>query len=512
MNKVAAFKTGDLPAGSMQSIEVGDHEILIANVAGTYHAIYGRCTHYGAPLAGGALSGCRVICPWHHACFDVRTGDHLEAPGMDALPSYEVTVEGDQVFVHLPDTLEDRRTPEMTAADSTNDQVFAVIGGGAAGAYAVEGMRQAGYTGRIVMISNEPEVPYDRPNCSKDYLSDQAPEEWMPLRGSDFYEQHTIERIYKSVQKLDADQKHITFEDGTTLHYHQALVCTGGQPKSLPLEGADADNVFLLRSLADSRRLRDAGKSGQRVVVIGASFIGLEGAMSLHKLNTEVTVVGPGSVPFEGLLGEEIGRMIQAMHEQTGIQFRMKTRATSIEVQDGRAAAVLLENGERLPADVVLVGVGVRPATNFIQGVAKQKDGGLLVDAHLAVTDGLYAAGDIAYHPYRGQMVRIEHWKVACQQGRVAGRNMAGASEHYVSEPFFWSAQPGANLRYVGHATDFDRIEIDGTIGLDNPSFIAYYLKEDKVQAALGVGRDRDMCIVQERLYAGRSGLQEVRV
>jgi len=486
----------------MKAVQVNEElDIVLARVEGEYHAVYGKCTHYGAPLETGLLNGCRLICPWHHACFDVRDGKHLEAPGLDGLQSYKVVVQGEELLLELPEQVASHVPNQMAARSNTTD-TYVVLGGGAAGAYAVEGIRQGGFTGRVIMISREPEVPYDRPNCSKEYLSGDAPEEWMPLRDRDFYQQHGIELMDgMEVTSVDAKNQVIHFSDGDSLNYHKLLVCTGGKPRQLPIQGIDLKNVFPLRSLDDSRKIKAAGEKAKQAVVIGSSFIGLEGAQALHKLDCEVHVVGPEQVPFETLWGKDIGQAIQRVHEQAGIKFHLGQKVSELK-GNGKVEKAVLDSGEELEADLVLVGVGVTPATDFIQHHQLEKDGGIKVNEQLAASDSLFAAGDIAHYPYNGGHARIEHWKVAAQQGRIAGLNMAGKQTPYQAVPFFWTAQQDLGLQYIGHLDSYDDIIYDGEPS--SGEFVAYFVKNNQIQAALGCMRDLEIMALQELMLEGR--------
>lgn len=490
----------DLSNGEIKKVAVNDDlEVVLAKVDGAFFAVYGKCTHYGAPLGDGALNGNRLICPWHHACFDIKTGKHLEAPGIDGLQTYDVTVEGDSVWMTVPENIFDRIPNKMNKAVTTNREKYVVIGGGAAGAYAVEGIREAGFTGHVIMVSKEDEVPYDRPNCSKDYLADEAPEAWMPLRDKNFYEDYDIQLMLgKEVRTIDVESRSITFHDGEQLVYDKLLLCTGGTPRQLNIDGIDLENIYTLRSLADSRRIREVGKQVKKAVVIGSSFIGLEGAQSLQQLDCAVTVVAPEEVPFGKIFGNKIGKKIKQWHEDAGITFKLGRKVQRF-AGNQKVERVILDNGETIEADLVLVGIGVQPATQLLQGIQLAEDGGVPVDAYLAANEHLYAAGDVAHYPYDGATARIEHWKVAAQQGRIAGMNMAGKKQAYAAVPFFWTIQQGTPLQYVGHVRDFDDIIFDGAP--DGDQFIAFYTKNNEPKAALGMGRDKDLAIVQELMY-----------
>ena len=493
--------TSDFQEGDMKQVTVGETDVLLAFTNNEYHAIYAYCTHYGAPLVDGALYNNRVICPWHHACFNLK-GKQCEPPGLDDLPSFEVRVEGNDVYVKVPQEASDRTTPKMAEKDNSDPQVYAIVGGGAAAAYAVEAIREAGFSGRVVMISAEDEVPYDRPNASKEYLQGEAPAEWMPLRSADFYTQHGIERQHAEVSSVDTTNNKLNFVDGDHLEYDKVLLCTGGKANTLSIPGSDLSGVITLRSMGDSGRIRDRAKEVKKVVIIGSSFIGLEAAMSLQKLDCEITVVSPEKVPFANRWGEPVGELIKELHHKNGIHFELETKAQAFK-GNGQIEEVVLENGKTIPAELVVVGIGVKPATDMIDGVKKAEDGGIVVNEQFQTSlDGVYAAGDIAQFPYQGQLARIEHWRVACQQGRIAGQSMAGKSETYQSVPFFWTAQQGTNFRYVGHTDDFDQIIYDGSVA--DQEFIAYYVKDGSVLAALSVNRDKEMAAVEHLMQYQR--------
>ncbi|WP_019990431.1 FAD-dependent oxidoreductase [Rudanella lutea] len=502
--EAAVCHIDDLHDGQLKEVRVGDTDVLLARVDGQYYALYPKCSHYGAPLAKGVLHGHRLVCPWHNACFDATTGHRLEAPALNGLPMHEVRIESDQVLVRLTTDAQSRTNP-LAAPQAHSTETYVIVGAGGAGAFAAEALREGGFTGRIVMLTQSPNQPYDRPNCSKDYLQGKAPAEWMPLREPDFYKQYGIEiRTETPVKRLDAAIKEIVLQSGETIRYDKALICTGGAPNHLPVPGADLRNVFTLRTLTDSSQLRLLGQQGKRVVIVGSSFIGLEAAMSLRKLGAEVAVVGREAVPFAKVLGEKIGRLVQGWHEKAGIRFHLGREVRQFD-GTGEVSTVVLDNGLSLPADVVLLGLGVKPRTDFLENVPRADDGGVLTDEYLQLADGLYAAGDIAHFPTPDGPVRIEHWKVAGQQGHVAGLNMArpDAPEPYRMAPFFWTNQQGKRINYVGHAEQFDQIIYDGDPETDD-SFLAFYGVDGVVKAVASLGRDTDIAIIRELMQNGQ--------
>jgi NADPH-dependent 2,4-dienoyl-CoA reductase/sulfur reductase-like enzyme/nitrite reductase/ring-hydroxylating ferredoxin subunit len=502
--EVLVGKTTDLAAGEMKQVSANGVDILLACVGGNFHAVGAHCTHYGAPLVEGVLNGERIVCPWHHACFNVTTGNLHEPPALDALPTYELKIRDDQIIVHVPDDAPDRRTPRMSRRDLKDERLFVIAGGGAAGYVAAQTLREDGFTGRIVLITRENNLPYDRPNLSKDYLQGTAQPEWLPLRSEEYFAEHDIELIRgREIARIDAADRKIIFADGTVLHGDALLLATGGEPRTLPFQSDAQKNVVVLRSHADADAIIAAAKEEQRVVVIGASFIGMEVAASLRGRGCEVTVAAPDHVPFEKNLGPEIGKLFQQVHEENGVTFKLGTSVSGF-VGAEKVTAVLLENGERLDADLVVVGVGVKPATHFVHGLNLHPDGGVIVDQYMRAADRVYAAGDIAYfpNPISRQLQRTEHWRTAMQQGRIAAHNMPGRQIPYEGVPFFWTRQFGVGLLYVGHAKRWDEIIYQGNVA--HRDFLAFYIKDGVVLAVAGMNRDQEMAAIEELMRLNR--------
>jgi NADPH-dependent 2,4-dienoyl-CoA reductase/sulfur reductase-like enzyme/nitrite reductase/ring-hydroxylating ferredoxin subunit len=511
MREAELTNVGDLKDGEMKAFDVGETKVLLACANGNFHAVGATCPHYGAPLAEGELCGERIICPWHHASFDVATGDLLEPPAFDALPSYEVRIEGERVIVTLPDEPVDRRVPPMAGRGHRRDErAFVILGGGAAGYMAAQTLREEGFQGRVLMITREDRLPYDRPNLSKDYLQGHAEPGWMPLRPDEFFTEHGIEVLCgREVTRVDAKAKTVSFKGGEQLAYDALLVATGAEPRALQIAGSDLKNVLTLRSFADTDTIIAAAEQAKRAVVIGASFIGMEAASSLKTRGLEVTVVAPNKTPFEKTLGAAIGSLFQKIHEENGVRFRLGSKVARI-MGNSKVEAVELEVGEKpekpekIDADLVVIGIGVKPATDFLAEVGLHEDGGVIVDENLRAADSLYAAGDIAWFPstLTGERQRIEHWRTALQQGRIAARNMTGKNIAYNSVPFFWTRQFDAGLLYVGHAASWDEIIIQGDLSAQD--FLAFYVKGDRVLAVAGMNRDWEMAAVEGLMQDGR--------
>ena len=494
-------------APSMRPFEIGETKGLLVRLAdGSLHAVNGLCPHAQAPLHEGALCGHRLVCPWHQSVFEIPSGALLEPPALDGLEAYPVRVEGDRVFVTLPSP-----PPPAPPRVPKGHPTVLIIGAGAAGQVAAETLRHEGFAGRIVLVGPEPDPPYDRTNLSKHFLSGKARREDLPLRRDpEFFDQIGVERRFATVTRLAASDRTATFSNGETLVYTAAILATGGAPKPLDVPGADHPRMRLLRTVADAEQITAlAPGKGTRAVAVGASFIGMEAVSSLAQRGVEVTVLAPDDVPFERQLGREIGASIRRLHEQNGVRFLPGTKVARFEDAPG-GLKIFLPDGTSLTADVAIAGVGVRPATDFVEGVQRARDGGIVVDETLHAGHDLYAVGDIASFPLptTGEHVRIEHWRVAQQHGALAARNVAhGDRRQTLSDagfvPFFWTYHFEQRLNHVGYARHWDEIIFDGDPAA--PPFIAYYVSGGRAVAAAGTHRDADLAAMHELLRLDRA-------
>jgi len=445
-----------LTDGGMLLGHVGDNAALLVRRGGEVFAIDATCSHYGGPLAEGIVVGETVRCPWHHACFSLRTGKALQAPALNDLTCWRVEQRDGVAFVGETLTA---TTPRLPAAGLPDSVV--IVGGGAAGNAAAEMLRREGYVGPVTLLSADPSPPCDRPNLSKDYLAGTAQEDWIPLRPPEFYQQHRIDlRLGTRVVMIDVAAHSVLLSEGGRVSYGALLLATGAEPIRLDVPGANPPHVHVLRTLADSNALIARATAAKQCVVVGASFIGLEVAASLRSRGVQVQVVAPEARPMERVMGAAIGDMVRALHEANGVVFRLGATVASI-AQD----AVTLSTGERLRADLVVVGIGVRPAVHLAEQAGLAIDRGVTVDEFLRTSAaGIYAAGDIVRWPDRrsGQRIRVEHWVVAERQGQVAALNMLGRRQHFDAVPFFWTRQYDTAIDYVGHAEQWDRVDIDG--------------------------------------------------
>jgi NADPH-dependent 2,4-dienoyl-CoA reductase/sulfur reductase-like enzyme/nitrite reductase/ring-hydroxylating ferredoxin subunit len=465
---------------------VGNEEVLLVRSGDEIFAVGAHCSHYHGPLAEGLVTGASVRCPWHHACFDLRTGEAERAPALSPIDCWTVEQRDGRIFV-----TQKREQPKprvMTAkADAPNKIV--IVGGGAAGFAAAEMLRRRDFGGSIVMVSNDTAPPVDRPNLSKDYLAGSAPEDWLPLRPDDFYAGNKIDlQLATEVIAIDTKGRQVRCANGASLDYDRLLLATGAEPVRLPVPSADLPHVHTLRSLADCRAIIADTKSAKRVLVIGASFIGLEAAAALRTRNIEVHVVAPETRPMERVLGPQLGDFIRALHEEHGVVFHLGETVTAF---DGRRAT--LKGGGTLETDVVVVGVGVRPRLALAEQAGLTMDRGVVVDAYLRTSaPDIYAAGDIARwpDPHSGGAIRVEHWVVAERQGQTAARNMLGADERFDAVPFFWSQHYDVPINYVGHAEQWDEIAIDGSVAAKD--CVVRYKSKGRVLAVASIYRDLD--------------------
>jgi NADPH-dependent 2,4-dienoyl-CoA reductase/sulfur reductase-like enzyme/nitrite reductase/ring-hydroxylating ferredoxin subunit len=480
------FAIKDLPDGGSVLGRIDTEEAILIRRGDELFAVGAHCTHYHGPLADGLVVDDTVRCPWHHACFSLRTGEPLRAPALDPIACWRVERVGDTAFVR-----EKLAEPGPRDAGSSEKRRRApasivILGGGGAGLAAADMLRREGYDGKLTMLSADADPPSDRPNLSKDFLAGTAQDDWIPLRSPDFYSNRRIDLVLDSrVSALDVRQKRVQLAGGKTYGFDALLIATGADPVRLDIPGASDSQVRYLRTFADSRAIVAKAATAKSVVVIGASFIGLEVAASLRARGIAVHIVAPNHEPLERVMGPEVGRFIRQLHERHGVVFHL---GQTVQRIDGRS--VTLSDKTTVDADFLVLGIGVRPAI----GVAEQA--GLAIDRGIAVNEyletsvaGIFAAGDVARwpDPHSGERIRVEHWVVAERQGQVAARNILGARERFKAVPFFWSQHYDTTINYVGHAEQWDRIEIDGALDRD---CAVRYKRGDRTLALATISRD----------------------
>lgn len=426
----------ELADGSTLLGHVGGKEVLLARIGSEFFAIEARCTHYRGPLVEGFLVGGTIRCPWHHACFDLRTGEAIRAPAFDPLTCWVVELRDGRVFVKNEKDRPKALKTGRSAGDATRRVV--IVGGGAAGFAAAEMLRREKFAGSIMMLSNDAAAPVDRPNLSKEYLAGNASEDWVPLRPESFYSENAIDlRLATEVTRIDPGSREIALSDGNIVQYDQLLLATGAEPVRLWIPGANQTNVHSLRSLADCRAIIARAQTSRRAVILGAGFIGLEVAAALRNRGIEVHVVAREKRPLERILGQEMGRFVQSLHEEHGVVFHLNETAVSIA---GNQMA--LTGGDILNGDFIVAGIGVRPRIDLAAKAGITLDRGVVVNPYLETSaKGVFAAGDIARwpDPHSGSSLRVEHWTVAERQGQTAALNMMGHREKFSAVPFFWT-------------------------------------------------------------------------
>jgi NADPH-dependent 2,4-dienoyl-CoA reductase/sulfur reductase-like enzyme len=426
----------------------------------------------------------------HHACFSLETGEAVRAPALDPVSCWRVEQKDGQVFVRekmqQPAPAQIRRTE--------NPSSVLIIGGGAAGIAAADMLRREGYGNPLAIISADVDAPVDRPNLSKDYLGGEAQDDWIPMWPSDLYDERRVELILGTrVTAIDPAGRTVTLENGTRREFGALLLATGADPVHLPVPGNNDGRILYLRSFADSKRIVQRAGGAKRVVVVGASFIGLEVAASLRNRGIAVDVVGPEQVPLERIMGGDVGRFVQSLHETHGVVFHLGETVKSVDRK-----TVTLSGGGTIDADFVVMGVGVKPSIALAEQAGLAIDRGISVNEFLETSaPAIFAAGDVARWPdvHTGERIRVEHWVVAERQGQVAARNMLGARERYDAIPFFWSQHYDVTIRYVGHAERWDRTKIDGSLEARNAA--VSFISEGRRLAVATVGRDLDNLVAE---------------
>ena len=481
------FKAGiafdKLVDGGMVVGHVGDEEVILVRRGDELFAVGAHCTHYHAPLADGLMVGDTVRCPWHHACFSLRTGEALRAPALDPIDCWRVERAGDKIFV------KEKISASVTAKPRSagGPESVVIIGGGAAGLAAADMLRRDGYEGKVTLLSADEAPPCDRPNLSKDYLAGTAQEDWIPLRSAEYYDAKHIDLVLGSrVSSIDVRQKRVLLDNGKAYGFGALLIATGADPVRLPVPGATDSQIHYLRTFADSRAIVAKAVAAKCVVVIGASFIGLEVAASLRTRGIEVHVVAPDKTPLERVMGPEVGAYIRRVHEAHGVIFHLGQTVSRVE---GNRA--ILSDGATIDMDFIVLGVGVRPAIALGEQAGLAMDRGVSVNEYLETSvPGVFAAGDIARwpDPHSGERIRVEHWVVAERQGQVAAKNILGQRVRYDAVPFFWSQHYDVAINYVGHAEKWDAIEIDGS--LDANDCTVTYKLDGRTLAVATIYRD----------------------
>ncbi|KAF4596366.1 hypothetical protein EYR38_007746 [Pleurotus pulmonarius] len=531
---VAVLNESELKDGEMKQVAFEDGQVLVSRIGDEIHATSAFCTHYGAPLAKGVLtSDGRVVCPWHGACFNVCNGDIEDAPAPTALHSFKAFVSDGKINVTADPKNTTKanmsRPPKIMAPESTaagHDQGVVIVGGGAGAFHTIESLREHGYSKPILLLTKEPHVPIDRTKLSKSLMTDVSKLEWRSAAELKLRFGVTI-RTDSEVKSVDPRAKAVTLLSGESFSYDKLVLAPGANPRVLPipeLRGEDGqlrENVFTFRGMADSVKVDNAAKEGKTAIVIGSSFISMELVITMSKRGlSAIHVIGLEDVPFEAVLGKEVGAGIMKYHQANTpiIQFHMASSVTrvltsvgNLKTVDGVAFKTKGTEGQEteteLKGDFVVLGVGVAPATDFLKNTFQlEKDGGIKVDEYLRVSGSgdVFAIGDIAVYPQlgspEGEFRRVEHWNVASNHGRAVGKTIAADAQPFVKVPVFWSAQ-GQQLRYCGVGSGHDDVIIKG-----DPStmkFVAYYVKKNAIVAVACAQSDPIMGKASELMRLG---------
>uniref|UniRef100_A0A8C6NHS2 Apoptosis inducing factor mitochondria associated 4 n=1 Tax=Nothobranchius furzeri TaxID=105023 RepID=A0A8C6NHS2_NOTFU len=494
----------------MREVAVDDQKVLLVRIQGQYSAVGSRCSHYSAPLIKGALVGDRVRCPFHGACFNVRTGDIEEYPGLDSIPSYKVNhttfvanclllfkniyIKKVKIVIYYLLQFNYFRIRKRFIG-IVSEQTIHKLGTcfGPASLVCAETLRQNCYPGHIVIVTKDSLPPIDKPKLSKAMNLESSS---ILLRSGDFYQQYAIEMwMGKEVVSVHPPDKVVKMSDGTSKRYDQLLIATGSRPLSCP--GSDLKGVHLLQSYDDAKEIHSSSV-GQRAVVIGASFIGMEVASYLSDKATSVALVGSASYPFEKSLGPEIGKMTMAMLEEKNVKFFMNDRVTEIRGENGKVKNVVLSSGAVLEADVVIAGIGHFVHLDVFSTLFFQYMRTNIPD--------IFSAGDVASFPLsiRGdQQVNIGHWQMSHSHGKVAALNMLKKPTKIESVPFFWSALAGKSIRYTGYGEGYTEILVKGKV--EERKFLAFYIKDEEVVAAASLMFDPAVAQVAELMAEGKN-------
>jgi apoptosis-inducing factor 3 len=488
----------ELAPGKMITGHANGEAVLLARSGDEFLAVSSTCTHYGAPLGDGLLLGEFIRCPWHHARFDLKTGAAIGAPALNDLGCFTVERRDGRVFVTGKRETRKPAPASRVPTVLTPVKKVVVIGAGAAGNAAIEMLRREGFDGTITALDGDLDAPYDRPNLSKDYLAGDAPEEWIPLHPPEFYSRQGIDlRLGTIVDSIDAPARSVRFSNGDSIEYEALLLAMGASPIHLDIPVTNGASIKYLRTLADSRAIIAAANGKSRAVVIGASFIGLETSASLRARGLDVHVVAPEKIPLERVMGTQLGELIKRVHERNGVTFHLGQTVASAAGRE-----VTLSSGEKIDADLIVAGIGVRPNLQLAEKAGMALDRGIKVNEFLETSSpGVFAAGDIARwpDPHSGQSIRVEHWVVAERQGQVAARNILGQQIPFDHVPFFWSNHyDDLHIQYTGHAEKWDNIAIDGD--LDGKDWAVRYQLGGKTIAIATIGRQLENLKVEHEM------------
>ncbi|XP_022832102.1 apoptosis-inducing factor 3 isoform X1 [Spodoptera litura] len=504
----------DLKENEMKVFDIGEEgKVLLVKQKGEFSAVGTTCTHYGAPLVSGALGDGRIRCPWHGACFNIKTGDIEDFPGFDSLPCYQVTVtEKGEVKVRAKrtDLKSKKRIKDIGVANQCDSSVAVIVGGGPSGATCAETLRSEGYKGRITMVAKENYLPYDRIKVSK--IGAVTDIEKLQARSQQYYDEASIE-VIKGVDatKVDTQEHIVHLSNGTKLRYNSLYLATGSTPRVPDIPGIDLKNIFTVRNFDDSVNiLNTLGTNKDKdVVVLGLSFIGLESAASCNDKAKSMTVVGKDTTPLGQIFGHEIGSSLQKLFESKGVKFQFNTTVVKCNGENGVIKSVELSNGTTLPADMLIIGVGTTFNTGFLSdsGIKMEGNGAVTVNDKLETTvKNVFAGGDIACAPvyaHGNKNLSIGHIGLAQYHGRIAALNILKKDTPLKTVPFFWTLLFGKSIRYAGCGKPAST-QIEGDV--DGLKFVIFFFDEaEKVIAVASCMRDPVVAQYAEFVHQGKT-------
>lgn len=481
MNYQYVTELNSLPENQPVKVDVAGTSMILIRTLNQVRAFQSKCPHAGGPLEKGAICDGKLVCPWHKAAFDITNGEWREPLALQNLKQYPVHIEQNRVLVN-PRPLS---PASHTQIRGERPQTAVILGTGAAGSAAAITLRDAGFNGHLILIDKESEAPYDRTALSKFVPAGKMKISEVPhLLDEAFYNQPGVESLREEVTDLDCHNHQLTLADGREITFDKLLLATGGQPVWPDISGNHLAGVHVLRDIHQAQTLLNDVEHEQKLVIIGNSFIAMELAAALRNQDVDVTVLSRHALPFVPQFGEEMGQRFMDMHKQNGVKF-VTGEPAALE-GDGHVQSVTLKNGRTLPAHVVVFATGVQPATELVHDLPHEKDGSLTVDETLSAAPDVWAVGDIASYPAPEGRRRIEHWRVAQQQGRIAAFNMLGEQRAFDRVPFFWTTHFGTRFEYLGYAREWDSMKMLGSF--EDKRFAMLYGEEGVLKAVLSCG------------------------
>ncbi len=497
---VEVLSLSDIEENIPKLIEYGEDRVLVHRSGEEITAVSAACTHHGGPLEDGLLIDHVLTCPKHGSRFDVSTGICQCPPAFKDLSLFETKTEGGTLLLRR------KKLEPVSVILRKESGTFLIIGSGAAGTAAAVTLRREGFAGRLIMVTAETLLPYDRPQLSKDSLSGNLVGGTVFLQNEEYFNSRKIELLMgRQIAQVDPKNRQIVFMDDDFLLYDKLLLATGGIPRTPGIPGTDLRNFFLLRNLSDAESIAAAAGTAESVLIIGAGFIGLETAASLRERGLEVHVIAPEQVPLAGVFGRRIGERMMKIHEERGVKFHLGKSVVRL-TGEGSVEGAELSDESTLKADMVVAGIGIIPAVHFFEDIGIVENTVIPVDEHMATgVEGIYAAGDntLVRDFITGGMRHVEHWSEAMQQGQHAARCMMGSEEQYRGVPFFWSKQYDTVIRYAGNIPKIRKIRYLGDV--EKGDFIAGYYRGNRLCAVSAVGKDREFMTLLQLLRSGRT-------